>query len=701
MIKRAKQPAGQMPRHDCHGVHPNQTHEEWLSSMKEKQSNVSNILDHGAPDFKGLLGDFGIGGVAGGAATLPATARDALKLRGLAKHAPEDFAFASDMAKTLSGKSLRNLKLMQYLRSGGKGALVGGGIAGLLGLLLGNTKRSSVTDWAKRKAFDFAPQHFGGQRGGQFGAQFGSLFGMDAQGKDLGQQAGRFGGRLYKNLSKGNQDLAYNTMNRAQPIMQQGFNFINQLGGGMNKQTNDKQAGLLNLLAAGAGAGGVLGGGYGAYKAPEGERPEGFGRGAYRGAAAGLGAGTGAVGGGIGGGILGQVLSNAIAGRPQNLGERRHLPTILALLGAGLGGYGGGKLGWGMTGGDAQPEEEKEAGHIQLNFKSASFSDDINKVRSMEKKSDLAVLMAIINALRSRPGGGNNAGPGGRGWEGAGRGFARGLGTELGAGIGAGAGILATKHPVGALAGLLGGYLGNRTAGGLLGPASYSKQIVEKASSDKQANLARVLGGIGSALGHGIGGGAKGWANLVGKGLKAKGFIPKATAVTGGGLSLSALNEMLAATRGGPIELPHIGMGSDHPMWDPMMHHDRIDPKKTGYKSLLHMATRPLQTAAVWTGMAKKPGSLADYARAQNQGDNRLSDILNDPTNFRIDPNTGQGTATGEVPFTLDSTFQEQISDFNRQRERLEAMGILPRRSGPSSGSRHRPHTRPFRGRYD
>ena len=70
MIKRAKQPAGQMPRHDCHGVHPNQTHEEWLASMQGKQANVSNILASRPPDISGLLGDVGIGGAAGGAVTL-------------------------------------------------------------------------------------------------------------------------------------------------------------------------------------------------------------------------------------------------------------------------------------------------------------------------------------------------------------------------------------------------------------------------------------------------------------------------------------------------------------------------------------------------------------------------------------------------------------------------------------------------------
>jgi len=451
-------------------------------------------------------------------------------------------------------------------------------------------------------------------------------------------------------------------MNSVQPMVQQGLNLVNQFGGSMNnKISSDKQAGLLNLLATGAGAGGLLGGSYGAYKAPGGARPEGFGRGAYRGAAAGLGAGTGAVGGGIGGGILGQVLSNAIAGRPQGLGERRHLPTILALLGAGLGGYGGGKLGWGMTGGDAQPEEEeKEAGHIQLDFKSASFSDDINEVRALSKKSSVSTLFQALghsgtakvlrDLIKARAAG------------------------KLPKVVGKPLSIVSSKTP---------------------------KSLLSKKSSEKQANLASLLSGLGSVTGRAIQGGATGWGRLIGRGLKAKGFLPKATAVAGGGLSLTALNELLSSTKASFLELPHIGMGSDHPLWDPMMHHDRIDPKKTGFKSLFHMATRPLQTAAVATGMAKKPGSLADYARAGLSHDNRLSAILDDPKNFKIDPITGRGTASGEVPFSLDPTFQTEISDFNRQRERLESMGILPRRSGSSSTSGSSTRTRPFRGRFD
>jgi hypothetical protein len=728
MTKRAghKQPAGQMPRHDCHGVHPNQTHEEWLASMKEKQANLSNMFSpSGKSDLSGFLGDLGIGGAVGGGATVPTSIRSYLGWNKLIDHplGPGE-ALASDLSRALTGKSVGGLQLSKALRRGGKGALIGGGIAGLLGLIL--------------------------NRGG--GAPFSKL------------SSNQFGGGTQWDMN--------------------------------NKISSDKQAGLLDLAGPMTLGGALLGGGYGAYKAPKGARPEGFGRGAYRGMGAGLGATAGIGIGGLGGGLLGQVISNALHGRAQAPGDKRYLPALLALLGAGLGGYGGGKLGYRAAGGvtgdyaklDKEEEEEKEAAsisdigdvplgyplagagvgalgrhlhnlaaqgtnfldvsphpfrsrhwrgsgkgaligggiaallaallgrkskptkyghaktshHVQLDFKSASFSDDINEVRAMEKKSSLAVLAAIINALRSHPQGGNNPGPGGRGWEGAGRGFVRGFGTELGAGIGGLGGLAATRHPIGALAGLFGGgYLGNRAAGGLLGPASYAKQMVEKASFDKQANLAKVLGGLGSALGHGIGGGAGGWARLVGKGLKAPGFLPKATAVAGGGLSIAALNEMLASTRGSFLELPHIGMGSDHPMWDPMMHHDRIDPKKTGFKSLLHMATRPLQTAAVLTGMAKKPSGLADYARAGMSHDNRLSAILNDPKNFKIDPITGRGTATGEVPFSLDSTLQEQISDFNQQRERLESMGIIPRRSGSRSTSGRSTHTRPFRGRFD
>ena len=468
-------------------------------AIMKKRSNVSNILDAGDPDFKGLLGDLGIGGVAGGAATLPATARDALELRSMAKRAPEEFSLVSDMTKAVSGKSLPNIKLRQYLRSGGKGALVGGGIAGLISLLLG------------------------------------ARYGMN---------------------SKQSHD----------------------------KQLTEKKAiGILPLLPLATGA-------YGAYKAPAGKRPEGFGRGAFQGVGAGLGGALGAGLGGLAGGALGSQIADP---------RRSNLPTIVALLGALAGGYGGGRFGWRAAKGITGDNEELEGQ---------------GETQEEKKSSDLARV---------------------------------------------------------------------------------------KFALDKEASLANVLGGLGSALGHGISGGVRGWANLVGKGLKAPGAVPKATAVAGGGLSLAALNELLAATKGGPIELPHIGMGSDHPLWDPMMQHDRIDPKKTGFKSLFHMATRPLQTAAVLTGMAKKPSGLSDYARAGLGGDNRLSSILTNPQNFRVNPLTGRGVATGEVPFSLDSTLQEQISDFNRQRERLEAMGIVPRRAGSSSTLGSRPHTSPFRGRFD
>jgi hypothetical protein len=47
----AEQPAGQTPRHHCHGVHPDQTHEEWKASLEqdkgEKQSSLKRAFSAG------------------------------------------------------------------------------------------------------------------------------------------------------------------------------------------------------------------------------------------------------------------------------------------------------------------------------------------------------------------------------------------------------------------------------------------------------------------------------------------------------------------------------------------------------------------------------------------------------------------------------------------------------------------------------
>jgi hypothetical protein len=471
-----------------------------------------------------------------------------------------------------------------------------------LGTLAQGSPLGAITegfgDWGKRKAFDFAPEHFGGKRGKQFGKQFGNLFGMGDQGQELGQQAGRFGGTLYKGLPKGQQNSAYNTMNTMQPMVQQGLDAMTQFAGGMqNKTSAEKQAlptlGLAPILGA------LAGGAHGAYKAPKGSRPEGLGRGLFRGGAAGAGAGVGGLAGGVGGGILGVAISNAIAGK-QNTIDKPYLPLLLALLGGGAGAYGGGKLGWGMasgvTGDNAKldrEEEEKEA---------SSITSDLRRVR-----------LAI----------------------------------------------------------------------------------------EKRAFLGRALGGIGKGVGDLVGGAGKlGWRGLmrglgVGKDVAPTSALTKGLTLGAGGLGLSAINEVLASTKGGPIELPHFGMGGDQPWWDPMMQHGRMDPKKTGFKSLLHMGARPLQTIAALTGMAGKPGSLSDFARTKGEG-SRLSDFVQDPKNYRIDPVTGRGIVTGEVPISLDPSIMERMQDFHKEKEFMERMGLVRGRGSSSSSSSRR-----SRGRFD
>ena len=53
---KSKQPAGQLPRHDCHGVHPDQTHEEWLESLKEKNAHSAKVPHgHGMAGKPGWL----------------------------------------------------------------------------------------------------------------------------------------------------------------------------------------------------------------------------------------------------------------------------------------------------------------------------------------------------------------------------------------------------------------------------------------------------------------------------------------------------------------------------------------------------------------------------------------------------------------------------------------------------------------------
>ena len=410
--------------------------------------------------------------------------------------------------------------------------------------------------WGKRKAFDFAPEHFGGKRGGEFGKQFGNLFGMGDQGQDLGRQAGRFGGNLYKGLPKGQQNAAYNTMNTVQPMMQQGLDSLTQFGGGwQNKASSDKQASIAAILAAlGGGAVGGYGGTRGVLsllrKMVRGQSPYGAGR-----------AGAAMMAPGM---LAGGAISGAGVGT--------------------LGGYGGAKV--------------IEA---LLNKESAAVKTDLHRVR-----------LAI----------------------------------------------------------------------------------------EKRAFLGRALGGIGKGVGDILGGAGKlGWRGMmrglgVGKGVAPTSALTKALTVGTGGLGLSAINEVLASTKGGPIQLPHFGMGGDQPWWDPMMQHDRMDPKKTGFKSLLNMGARPLQTIAALTGMSRKPGTLSDYARTTGEG-SRLSDFVQDPKNFRIDPVTGRGIVTGEVPISLDPSIIERMQDFHKEKEFMERMGLVRGRGSSSSSSRRR------RGRFD
>ena len=58
----SSQPAGQMPRHDCHAVHPDMTHEEWLkSSEKEAAGLLTGALIGGGakPAMEALIGGEG------------------------------------------------------------------------------------------------------------------------------------------------------------------------------------------------------------------------------------------------------------------------------------------------------------------------------------------------------------------------------------------------------------------------------------------------------------------------------------------------------------------------------------------------------------------------------------------------------------------------------------------------------------------
>ena len=58
-----EQPAGQLPRHDCHGVHPDQTHEEWLESSEKAAAGgllTGAIIGGGAkPAMEALIGSEG------------------------------------------------------------------------------------------------------------------------------------------------------------------------------------------------------------------------------------------------------------------------------------------------------------------------------------------------------------------------------------------------------------------------------------------------------------------------------------------------------------------------------------------------------------------------------------------------------------------------------------------------------------------
>tara|TARA_R110000824_G_scaffold111917_6_gene260771 strand:- start:2382 stop:4106 length:1725 start_codon:yes stop_codon:yes gene_type:complete len=566
-----------------------------------------------------------------------------------------------------------------------------------LGTLAQGSPLGAITegfgDWGKRKAFDFAPEHFGGKRGKQFGKQFGNLFGMGDQGQELGQQAGRFGGTLYKGLPKGQQNSAYNTMNTMQPMVQQGLDAMTQFAGGMqNKTSAEKQAlptlGLAPILGA------LAGGAHGAYKAPKGSRPEGLGRGLFRGGAAGAGAGVGGLAGGVGGGILGVAISNAIAGK-QNTIDKPYLPLLLALLGGGAGAYGGGKLGWGMasgvTGDNAKLDREEE-----------------EKEASMNKQASLAAILAALT-------GGAAGGYGG--YKGISSVIRRILnkGKSLGGyprTIEPAANMLPLEGNLLPLEGILAPHImgtkalaagaGAGVGAGLgYGGARGIEALLGKESMDKRAFLGRALGGIGKGVGDLVGGAGKlGWRGLmrglgVGKDVAPTSALTKGLTLGAGGLGLSAINEVLASTKGGPIELPHFGMGGDQPWWDPMMQHGRMDPKKTGFKSLLHMGARPLQTIAALTGMAGKPGSLSDFARTKGEG-SRLSDFVQDPKNYRIDPVTGRGIVTGEVPISLDPSIMERMQDFHKEKEFMERMGLVRGRGSSSSSSSRR-----SRGRFD
>jgi len=58
-----EQPADQLPRHDCHGVHPDQTHEEWLESSEKEAAGgllTGAIIGGGAkPAMEALIGSEG------------------------------------------------------------------------------------------------------------------------------------------------------------------------------------------------------------------------------------------------------------------------------------------------------------------------------------------------------------------------------------------------------------------------------------------------------------------------------------------------------------------------------------------------------------------------------------------------------------------------------------------------------------------
>ena len=58
-----KQPAGQLPRHDCHAVHPDQTHEEWLKSSEKEAAGgllTGALIGGGAkPAMEALIGGEG------------------------------------------------------------------------------------------------------------------------------------------------------------------------------------------------------------------------------------------------------------------------------------------------------------------------------------------------------------------------------------------------------------------------------------------------------------------------------------------------------------------------------------------------------------------------------------------------------------------------------------------------------------------